>query len=225
MFESLRVCLLVLLIGAAAAPALAQTAPRDSASSSLVQQHGAAVRPGDGIRLRIWNEPAMSGSYNVSETGVAILPKLGSVFVMGQSVASLQDSLRTAYSVYLRNPSVEVVVLRRIAIQGEVESPAIVMADLTMGLSDVIALAGGLTEAGNPDNILVLRGTERIRYRRSNQAEFLVAGLQSGDQVIVQPKNIFARNPMGAMGAIFGVTTVILAIVPLLRDDSSPNPR
>lgn len=198
----------------------ADTAGVDRAASAAQS----TVRPGDRIWLRIWNEPEMSDTFNISERGEVILPKLGGVHVAGQDVALLQDSLRRAYAVYLRNPSVEIVVLRRIGIQGEVRRPGVYMTDLTMALPDVIAMAGGFTDAANPDDIVVLRGSERIRYRRRDQAQFLVAGLQSGDQVHVKARSSFSRNPVGTVTAVMSlvggfVTFVLPAIRNVFDDD------
>lgn len=212
----------VLLLVALWTPAL-------SAWAQQTQDGGAPTiarttpRPGDRIALRIWNEPEMSDTFNISEAGEVILPRLGSVYVIDQEVVALQDSLRRAYSVYLRNPSVEVVVLRRIGIQGEVREPGIYLADLTMALPDMIAMAGGITEAGNPNRIVVLRGTQRLHYGRKNQGEFLVAGLQSGDQVIVGQRSFLARNPVAALSI---ATTVVTVFLPMIRglfdDDTQP---
>lgn len=215
MFSLLRSLVLVLVIAGGGAAGLAGQEAPDSAQGSA---GGAFPRPGDRIALRIWNEPQMTNTYTIYETGEVILPKLGSVFVGNVPAGELKDSLRAAYSVYLRNPSVEVTVLRRVGIQGEVRSPGFHYADLTTTLGDLIVQAGGITEAGNPDNIVVLRGEERIRYRKSDIRRFLVAELQSGDQVIVGRRSALARNPMGVVtGALTLAGTVFGVIVPMIR--------
>lgn len=180
---------------------------------------GAAAmpRPGDRVELKIWNEPEMNGSFLISETGEVILPRLGSVQVANLPVGALQDSLRKAYAVYLRNPSVEVVVLRRIGVLGEVRQPGIYLADLTVGLPEIIARAGGYTEAGNPRNIVIVRDGQRIRYGRDGDSEISVAELQSGDQVLVRSRSALARNPIawigGALGIIGGIRVMVESFV------------
>ncbi len=180
---------------------------------------GAVPRPGDRIALKIWNEPEMSDTFNISERGEAILPKLGAVHVTALPLAELQDSLRRAYAVYLRNPSVEIAVLRRIAVQGEVRQPGIYLADLTMGLPEIIARAGGYTEAGNPRNIVILRDGRRIRYGREEGAALLASELQSGDQIFVRPRSALARNPVAWIGGAIGLVGTFRAVVwPLIED-------
>lgn len=179
----------------------------------------ALPKPGDRIALKIWNEPEMSDTFNISERGEATLPKLGSVRVTELPLALLQDSLRRAYAVYLRNPSVEIAVLRRIAVQGEVRQPGIYLADLTMGLPEIIARAGGYTEAGNPRNIVIVREGRRIRYGRDTEGGFFASELQSGDQIFVRPRSALARNPMAWIGGAIGLVGTFRAVVwPLIED-------
>lgn len=222
MMRSLHALLLLAALWLPSAGAAQQ--PEPAASGTDPAAAAANARPGDRVWLRIWNEPEMSDTFNISETGEVVLPKLGSIHVADLGASLLQDSLRRAYSVYLRNPSVEVVVLRRIGVQGEVWRPGVYMADLTMGLPDLIAMAGGFTHAANPDNVVVIRGEERIRYRRSDQAEFLVTGLQSGDQVYVRPKSALARNPVGTLTAVMslvgGFATFVLPAIRNVFSDS-----
>ena len=179
----------------------------------------ALPRPGDRIALKIWNEPEMSDTFNISERGEATLPKLGSVRVIDLPLAELQDSLRRAYAVYLRNPSVEIAVLRRISVQGEVRQPGIYLADLTMGLPEIIARAGGYTEAGNPRNIVIVREGRRIRHGRDAAGGPFAAELRSGDQVFVRPRSALARNPMAWIGGAIGLVGTFRAVVwPLIED-------
>jgi polysaccharide biosynthesis/export protein len=174
----------------------------------------AEARPGDRVVLKIWNEPEMSDTFTVAQNGSVILPRLGSVPVQGVPIVELEDSLRRAYTAYLRNPSVEVAVLRRISVLGEVRNPGVYLADLTMGLPEVIARAGGPTENANMGRITVVRGSERFRFRGNRQEAMFAAQLLSGDQVIVERRNFLARN---ALATISTAVTVIALMVQLAR--------
>jgi polysaccharide export outer membrane protein len=219
--------LLLLLATLAGLPAgLAAQQAGDTAAAPATGT-AALPRPGDRIALKIWNEPEMSDTFNISERGEAILPKLGSVHVTALPLAALQDSLRRAYAVYLRNPSVEISVLRRVSVQGEVRQPGIYLADLTIGLPEIIARAGGYTEAGNPRNIVIVREGRRIRYGREGGDRLLASELQSGDQIFVRPRSSLARNPMVWIGGAMGLVATFNQVVwPLIEDifntDESP---
>lgn len=179
---------------------VASVRAQQGADTAAVTPH-----PGDRIALKIWNEAEMSDTFNISERGEVILPKLGSVYVADMPIGVLQDSLRRAYAVYLRNPSIDISVLRRVSVLGEVRQPGVYLADLTMGLPEVIARAGGYTDAGNPRNILIVRDGRRIRYGRNGDAELSVAALQSGDQIVVRRKSALTRDPTSALLAAISV--------------------
>jgi polysaccharide export outer membrane protein len=210
---------LLLLATLAALPAgLAAQRGGDTAAAPATGT-AAMPRPGDRIALKIWNEPEMSDTFNISERGEAILPKLGAMQVTALPLAALQDSLRRAYAVYLRNPSVEIAVLRRVSVQGEVRQPGIYLADLTMGLPEIIARAGGYTEAGNPRNVVILREGRRIRYGREGGDGLIASELQSGDQIFVRPRSALARNPMVWIGGAMGLVATFNQFVwPLIED-------
>jgi polysaccharide export outer membrane protein len=174
----------------------------------------ASVLPGDRIALKVFQEEEMSDTFNVAENGVVILPRLGAVPVAGSQVSTLQDSLRLAYGRYLRNPAVEVTVLRRIGVHGEVEEPGLYLVDLTMTLRDLIARAGGITDGGDPDEIYIVRGGERIRFGRGETARFVTAELRSGDQVLVGQRPWIERNSLAFAST---AATVIALMLPILR--------
>lgn len=179
----------------------------------------APVRPGDQVVLEIWNEPAMSDTFAVAERGELILPKLGGMSVHDRSVGELQDSVRAAYSKFLRNPSVRITVLRRIGISGAVRQPGVFLIDLTNTLPDLITRAGGLVESANPNDIVIHRGAERLRYRANDRRKFVAAELLSGDQIFVGHRNFIQRNPLAVITTIVPlVGYLVTVIIPALKD-------
>jgi polysaccharide biosynthesis/export protein len=212
MLRCLSLAALLVALLPAALPAQGAAAGSASAAEIAVSAEP-RVRPGDRVVLKIWNEPEMSDTFTVAQTGEVTLPRLGVMAVGGQEITALQGSVREAYSAYLRNPSVEVIVLRRVAVLGEVKQPGIYLADLTMSLPDVIARAGGATEAGNPQNVTVLRGAERLRFGSRNRERLFVAQLESGDQVIVGRRSFLARNPLAAITSVVTLTGYVMTVI------------
>lgn len=177
----------------------------------------ALVQPGDQVTIRIFREPELSGDFMVTEVGELVLPRLGRIPASGRSVVSLQDSLVTAYGEFLRNPAVAVTVLRRVGIHGEVRRPDLYMLDLTITLREAIARAGGITEAGNPRDIVIIRDDEEIRLGDGEEARFLTADLRSGDQVVIGRRSWFALNPAVAVSTATGLISFVIGIVLLVR--------
>jgi protein involved in polysaccharide export with SLBB domain len=172
----------------------------------------APVIPGDRVEVRIWTAPDMSNTFVIDENGKVVLPTLGPVQAAGIPAGRLQDSIRTAYAEVVRDPAVRVSVQRRISVMGEVARPGVYMADLTMVVSDVIAQAGGLTGGADPGKIMVYRDGVEYQISQRDRSEYTLAGLRSGDQILVRPRSFWARNPAVVVSTI-GSTVSLLAIL------------
>ena len=152
------------------------------------------ILPGDRIRIQIWREPELSGTFHVDERGDIVLPKLGPVSVLGLGPAQARERIQDRYSAFLRNPSVEVMVLRRIGVHGEVKAPTLYWLDVTMSVRDAIAVAGGITPSGNPEEISIVREGRTIELQGGETAALVESGLRSGDQIVVDRRSWIALN-------------------------------
>ena len=173
----------------------------------------ARVNPGDRIELRIFEEEEMSGEYPVDDEGFVVLPKLGRLEVADVPVGDLPAFLRERYTEYLRNPSVDARVLRRIGVHGEVNEPTLYWLDVTMTLRDAIALAGGVTDEGNPNRILLVRGDDRLQFEGYGRSALLAVGLRSGDQIIVDRRSWISLNAPFVISAGISVLSVLSAVL------------
>ena len=173
------------------------------------------LRPGDVVRLRIWREPDLSGDFAVDETGVVTLPKVGPVQATSEPLDTLKVRLLKAYQRYLKQPSIEVIALRRIQVAGAVRNPGLYTVDPTMTITDVVALAGGATPQGRPDRAILVRGDLAIGSRLSPDARFVQVPLRSGDKVFIPERRWISRNPGVVIGAVSATASVIWAIVRL----------
>jgi protein involved in polysaccharide export with SLBB domain len=172
------------------------------------------LQPGDLVRLKIWREPDLSGDFRVDESGVAILPKIGRLAVNRLSSDSLKSLLVSKYTFFLQNPSVEVTFLRRINVLGEVKSPGLYDVDPTMTVSDVVAMAGGVTPDGNSKKIELLHQGQRKSTQISSQSRLAESPLRSGDQLRVPQRSWLSRN--GTVVAA-GITAVALIVTAAIR--------
>jgi polysaccharide export outer membrane protein len=145
----------------------------------------ALVRPGDVIRLRIWREPDLSGEFLVNDEGAVVLPKVGRVLVIPYTADSLRSVLVTSFEVYLKNPSIEVTVLRRVGVSGAVFRPGLYPADASMSVADILLAAGGVTPDGDDKHIQLQRdGLVQMqsvpRFTKLQDIE-----MRSGDEFVV----------------------------------------
>src|SRR5688572_10162350 len=143
------------------------------------------VSPGDRIELHFFRDRELSGGVTVSERGEPAFAKLGVLRVDSMTIAQLKDTLLARYSVYLRSPEFEISVLRRV--------------DMNSTVRDVIARAGGVTENGNRNKVMIVREGQRLDARGWDREDAPLLDLQSGDQVVVGRKNWFVINALPAI--------------------------
>ncbi len=180
------------------------------ASVRLRDRAGSAhAEPGDRFILHIVGEPLMSETVTVNERGQVPLPKIGVFDVSPFTVLALEDTLRARYGQYLRTPAIEVQVLRRLSVGGEVIRPNLYYVDVATTLREALAVAGGLTENAKRDNVYIIRDGNRIDVPEWQSNESRVAELKSGDQVMVGRKSWLAINALG-------VTTTLVVVASLL---------
>lgn len=207
----LRILTAAVLIGVVPTPQYAQTGQAEQAT---VATNAMVLRPGDVIRLRIWREPDLSGEFPVDERGVVVFPKIGPYTVTDESPDALKARLVQAYRRYLRNPSIDITLMRRVTIMGEVRSPGAYQVDATMTLADAIALAGGSTSSGDANEIELYRGGEKLDTRFDQRTLIGDTPIRSGDYIYVPEKNWLERN--SGVATLFS-TGVSLFIAVFLR--------
>lgn len=191
------------------ARALAQATVEETARRAA----SAHLRPGDRIELQFRRDRELNASVGVSERGEAVFPKLGSIDVARMTIAELQDTLLSRYSVYLRDPELEVTVLRRIIVNGEVKLPNVYMMDLASSVRDAIARAGGVLETGNRSKVFIVRGGQRIRLPSWDQFQGPETDLQSGDEVLVGRKSWLTLNAL----PVISTSVIVIGLIQSLR--------
>ncbi len=131
----------------------------------------ATLGPGDGLRLRIYREPDLSGEYVVDERGMVVLPKIGEWRVTGIPADSVRGAIRAALRQFLATESIEITPFRRVAVTGAVLKPGLYPVDPSMSVADALILAGGVAPMGK----------ERL-------VELRVAGAQAGTEISAETR-------------------------------------
>jgi polysaccharide export outer membrane protein len=200
----------LVMVGCLAAPLHAQQRQLSSRSAA---DSGMVLQAGDVVRLRIWREPDLSGDFAVDERGVAVFPKIGPMTVQSQSPDSLEARLVRELSLYLRNPSVEVVLLRRVQVLGAVRNPGLFTVDPTMSVSDALAMAGGVTEDGKADRVRLVRRGQEMTISLTQDTRIADTPIQSGDQLYVPQRGWISRNPAAFAGVLTAAAGIIVTLV------------
>ena len=190
------------------------SAPRGPAFSGAPLPRSFGLRAGDVMRVRVWREPDLSGDYIVDEYGKVSLPVLGPRVVLGESSESLQKKIQEAYSATLKEPSVQVTFLRRVAVQGDVRVPGLYPMDATMTVGDALAVAGGRLNPTTDGISLELWRDGTMLYGDVPTSVFIgQLDMKAGDELRAPPGSWSRRNGInGAVWIQIGLAVTLAAV-------------
>jgi len=115
---------------------------------------------GDKVRVAVFGEADLSGTFEINATGRISLPLVGEIEASGVDAAGLRQRVTARLSDgFLKSPkvSVEVMGYRPIYVLGEVRNSGEFPFKVGLRLRDVIALAGGYTYRANQDYVVLSR--------------------------------------------------------------------
>jgi len=125
---------------------------------------------GDVIKITVFQSPDLATEARISENGVISFPLVGVVRVSGMSPTAVEQLLakRLRDGRFLQNPQVTVNVLQfrsqQVSVLGKVGKPGRYPLETTgMRLSEVLALAGGVTETGADEIVLMTTRDGRMQ--------------------------------------------------------------
>jgi protein involved in polysaccharide export with SLBB domain len=175
------------------------------------------LRPGDVIRIRVWPDTTLGGTFSVEENGTASLPLAGEVQLVGRSIDDIRAMLRELYRETLKAPVVNVTPMFRVSILGAVERPGLYLIDPTQTLFDLVSIAGGFRRDAKEEEMRILRDTGVIELNATRALEVggtdLNLALRPGDRVIVPESRSFSLQ-----SALFVVQTLAVIVTLLTRN-------
>jgi polysaccharide export outer membrane protein len=121
---------------------------------------------GDRLTITVYDEPNLTGVYDVDPAGVVMLPLIGAVKAVGLTQEELQREIADRYSrgKFLQEPKVTVAVVeyRPIYIFGEISHPGSIPYSPGLNVLTAITSAGGLTYRGRRDTVLIQHAGEQV---------------------------------------------------------------
>ncbi|MEM7569332.1 MAG: polysaccharide biosynthesis/export family protein [Pseudomonadota bacterium] len=145
---------------------------------------------GDQVRLIVYEEPELSGSFSVDDAGQLSLPLIGAVGARGLTVTQLKESIVARFKDgYLRDPKVglEILRYRPFYISGEVSTGGEYPYVVGLTVPQAIATAGGYSRRANKQKVTIIRASDGTRFSYpANQATRVFPG-----DVIEVPERFF----------------------------------
>src|SRR5258708_17943313 len=205
-----RLPLLSLLVAMMGSPAYAQeqTGALDLATRASLMR----ARPGDRVAVHVYGDPTFSDAATLDEKGRIMLPRIGLIQADAMTIAELRDTVRARLSTVLRDPAIEVSVLRRIIVSGEVMKPGVYYAELTSSLGEMVAQSGGLKETAKSSQVFLIRGAERKHISQWESDISPAADLRSGDQILVGRMSWLELNIIAFASVSLAVGSLIITL-------------
>jgi polysaccharide export outer membrane protein len=160
---------------------------------------------GDSIRVTVFQNPDLTTETRISERGTIMFPLIGEVALAGQTPTggAVQIAAQLKQGNYIRNPQVSLSVTqvrsRQVSVLGQVGRPGrYALDDVNSKLTDILALAGGISPAGDDVvTVTVARGSQLRKleidvpkmYRSGDLSQNIE--VESGDTIFVQRAPVF----------------------------------
>jgi polysaccharide export outer membrane protein len=205
------VALVLLLSLSAGAPALA--AQDQVPPAGAVAPADEPIRPGDVVKLTVLREKELSGEFPVNQFGTVELPLVGEYDVTKETNRSLREKVLRDIKEIRAVRDVELVVLRRVRVVGEVNKPGVYNVDPTMSIADAIALAMGRTQMSQEGKVIVRRGQQVQEGDVRTDVPLSQLSIRSGDEIFVPRRSWINLNVAAVMTGASVVAGVLVALL------------
>ncbi len=190
---------LSLVVSGCAGPGARSGAPAEPAVTAGLP--ASTLGPNDIFEVRVYQEPELSGLYQVGPQGDIMFPLCKQVVVTGLTANGVAEKLRACLSEgYLRSPQVSVLVKefnsRKVFVFGEVQKPGTFAFEDGMSVVQALTLAGGFTKQAAPNSTSVTRHVSGQEVKMKVNVQDIALGkaanfkLEPGDIVFV-PESMF----------------------------------
>ena len=131
---------------------------------NLPQEFNYIIGPGDGMEIFVWGNPELTMGVTVRPDGKITTRLVEEIPASGKTPIELARDIEVAYSEYVKNPVVTVIVSgfvgippQQVRVIGEAMSPLNIPFRKHMTLLDLMIAVGGLTPYANGNKAVLIR--------------------------------------------------------------------
>lgn len=162
------------------------------------------IGPEDVVEVSVFKVPELSRSVQVADRGTINLPLVGEVPAAGKTARDIEvDLTKRLGAKYLRSPQVTVLVKeynsQRVTVEGAVKKPGVYPIRGKSSLLASLATAGGLEDAAENGNVIVVRQVDGKRYAGKFDVDAIRAG--KADDPAIQQGDVVIANASGTKAA------------------------
>lgn len=174
-------------------------------SSAALGQSHEVLGEGDSIRITVFQNPDLTTETRISERGTITFPLIGEISLTGLTPARAEARIaeQLVKGKFLVKPQVSVNLVqvrsRQVSVLGQVTRPGrYPLDDTSSNLTDILALAGGVSPTGDDNVTVTMRRDGKIvkldvdvptMYRTGDMSRNI--RLENGDVIFVQRAPVF----------------------------------
>ena len=149
-------------------------APSANTGQTISVPENYQIGPGDTLEIFVWRNPEISTTVSVRPDGKISTPLVEDLVAVGKTPSELARDMEALLSVYIKAPSVNVIVSgfvgvldEQIRVVGQAANPQAVPYQEGMTVLDVLIAVGGLGEFAAGNRAKLIRKTENgsIEYK------------------------------------------------------------
>lgn len=202
--QRLLVALFVLL--AAAVPDLAAQAGNPLAGE-------ASLEPGDSVRITVWEEPLLSGTFEITPAGRLSHPLYADLDVAGVPLSEFETRLRNHLRQFRETPQFTFDPLFSVTVSGEVVQAGVYTLGPGVTLARAVTLAAPTRDA-RLDRVRLIRNRQvYVADFEDLDADWIRATVRSGDHIIVEPRLNVMRDVVGPVTGLMGSITSMISFI------------
>lgn len=139
-----------------------------SGGNGLAVPDSYVIGPEDIIFISVYREPEISHQYGVRPDGRITVPLIKDIQAAGLTPEQLGQNITKALMEFINKPDVVVSVLqvnsKKFFVSGEVNRPGQYPLVTPITVFEALNEAGGFRDFANKKNIVIMRGSERIKF-------------------------------------------------------------
>ena len=176
----LQLCLLLVLLPLAACSLNGKTT-----TYSIEPRSVYTLGAGDTIRIKVYGDDTVTGSYKVDDAGTVSMPLVGQLYVSGKTTAETAAAIAAALANgFVRNPdvAVEIESYRPFFIQGAVKGAGQFPYVSGMTVRAAISTAGGFSDTANRQRATIYR---KVGTQMQKSVVDLDFPIYPGDTIVI----------------------------------------
>lgn len=188
--------------------------PLESPESLEALDTPPVLRAGDVLHIQVWRQAEYSGEFEITGDGRIGHPLYREIQAAGREVADVEEDLHVLLTRYLGEPNFLAEGFFRVAVGGEVRAPDIYALTAQTTIARAIAQAGGPTQRGRVDRVILRRdGDAHVVDLTNPDVRLWDLEVRSGDEIVVERRVDVFREYVAPSAAIVAAVAAVLRLI------------